>query len=258
MSNPLLAHIPDYLVMELNHACGALFEKACCKRFIYDLNMSDECMKLFLIKMLGYAIIVAGSIVKLPQVLKIFGAKSGAGISSFGVLLELMAITFNSSYSFRNKFPFSAWGESIFLAIETALIAFMVFWFEGKRLGALLFLVIYSSVTYSLNHPTMVPMTIIWYLQSTVVYLAVSGKLLQALKNYKAQHTGQLSAVSAYAIFGGSCARVLTTIKETGDTLTTVTFVCSSIANGIIAGQVLWYWSSTQKFMEKSKKKKTN
>lgn len=215
-------------------------------------------MKLFLIKLLGYGIIVAGSIVKLPQVIKIFNAKSGVGLSIFGVLLELMAITFNSTYSFRHNFPFSAWGESIFLGLETAAIVFMILWYEGRTLKAMSFLTTYSGIIFALNHPTMVPMDIIWYLQSSVVYLAVSGKLLQAIKNYKAQHTGQISAVSAWAIFGGSCARILTTIKETGDALTTLTFVCSSMANAIIAMQVLWYWKSTEKFFEKAKKKKAN
>lgn len=256
MANPILAHIPDYMVSEIHRGCAVLFEKNCCKKLINELDLSDECMKLFLIKLLGYGIIVAGSIVKLPQVVKIYSAKSGVGISTFGVLLELLAITFNSSYSFRNNFPFSAWGECIFLAIETALIAFMVFWYGGQKGKALSFILIFSSLIYTLNHPTLVPMNIVWYLQSSVVYLAVSGKLLQAFKNYKAQHTGQLSAVSALAIFAGSSARVLTTIKETGDVLTTITFICSSLANAIIAIQVLWYWKSTQKFFEKIEKRK--
>lgn len=265
MTNPLLQHVPVEVVRETTRICGALFDDMCCREFINKLSISTQtdatgfsCLNMFMIKLLGYGIILTGSIVKLPQVLKIFGAKSGVGISLFGVLLELMAITFNGSYSFRNNFPLSAWGECIALGAETAMIAYMVLWYEGKKLSALSFLLIYSGILYGLAHPTLLPKDFIWYLQSSVVYLAVSGKLMQALKNYKAQHTGQLSALSAWAIFAGSLARILTTIKETGDLLTTITFICSSCANAIIATQVLWYWKSTQKFMEKGKKKKAD
>jgi len=248
----------DYspLLLEAQRGCSLLFENTCCRRLIRSLDISDDCMKIFLVKLLGYGIILAGSIVKLPQVLKIYKAQSGVGLSSRGVFLELLAVTFNLSYSFRNKFPFSTWGECIFIALETALIFFMVLWYDGKRSAGLTFLLMYSGLLFTLTHQSIVPMNIIWYLQSTVVYLAVWGKLLQAYENYKAQHTGQLSAISAWAIFGGSCARVLTTIKETGDFLATVTFIFSSLANAVIATQVLWYWKSTQRYIEKVEKKK--
>lgn len=259
MSNPLLQHFPERAIIEANQVCTQLFEGTCCKKFIYDLDLFDEkCISIFMIKLLGYGIIIAGSIVKLPQVLKIFKAKSGTGITVYGVLLELMAITFNSCYSFRNNFPISAWGESISLAIETFLIAFLVLWYDGFKTQAISLTALYLGIVAALTHPTYVHNDIMWWLQSSVLYLAVSGKLLQAFKNYKSQHTGQISAVTAWAIFAGSFARILTTIKETGDALTTITFVSSSIANAVIAIQVLWYWESTKKFFEKGKKKKAN
>lgn len=239
--------------------CKPLFNDKCCVKWVKNLDYQDqECMKIFIAKSLGYGIVVGASLVKLPQVFKILGAKSGVGITIFGVLLELMAITFNACYSYRNNFPFSAWGEAVFLAIETALIAFLVMWFAGGKGKALTFVLLYSAVTYILTHPTIVPRDIMWYLQSTVLPLAVTGKLIQAFKNFKAQHTGQLSAVTAWAILAGSITRIFTTIQETGDLLTAVTFAFAASANAIIALQVLYYWKSTQKFMEKGKKKKAN
>lgn len=44
--------------------------------------------------------------VKLPQILKMMGAKSGEGLSFQSVLLELLAITGTMAYSIANKFPF--------------------------------------------------------------------------------------------------------------------------------------------------------
>lgn len=44
--------------------------------------------------------------VKLPQIIKLMGAKSAEGLSFNSVLLELLAITGTMVYSMSNKFPF--------------------------------------------------------------------------------------------------------------------------------------------------------
>lgn len=44
--------------------------------------------------------------VKLPQILKLMGAKSSEGLSFKSVLLELLAITGTMAYSIANNFPF--------------------------------------------------------------------------------------------------------------------------------------------------------
>lgn len=247
------------VVEQTTQVCSTLYSPVCCTKIIKNFDFDDaDCMKLVFTKSLGYGIILGASAVKLPQVLKIMSARSGAGITFVGVLLELMAITFNASYSFRNNFPISAWGEAIFLALETFMIAFLVLWYDNNKGKSISVLATYAMIVFTLIHPTLLSKEILWYLQSTVLPLAVTGKLIQALKNYKAQHTGQLSAISAFAIFAGSLARIFTTIQETGDMLTAVTFACAATANGIIALQVLYYWKSTQRFIEKGKKKKAN
>ena len=43
---------------------------------------------------------------KLPQVLKIYGARSGAGLSVGAVGLELLALGGSVAYSVRHGFPF--------------------------------------------------------------------------------------------------------------------------------------------------------
>ncbi len=49
-----------------------------------------QCIALLVSKMLGYAILLGSLIVKLPQIVKIMGAKSAKGISLSSVLLELV------------------------------------------------------------------------------------------------------------------------------------------------------------------------
>jgi mannose-P-dolichol utilization defect protein 1 len=69
-------------------------------------------------------------------------------------------------------------------------------------------------------------------------------QLIQTFTNYKNQGTGQLSAITCFMLFFGALARVFTTIQETGDGILLITFLCTSTLNGIIAGQVVWYWNS--------------
>lgn len=79
-------------------------------------------------------------------------------------------------------------------------------------------------------------------------------QLIQARTNYSNGSTGQLSAVTCFMLFFGALARIFTSIQETGDTTMIIMYICSSLANGIIVAQVLYYWNVDAKSKEKIKK----
>lgn len=252
--NISLQYLPHDAVHAIADSCSYLLSDDCCHRFAYDWDfLEPECMKHAVTKGIGYGIIVASTLVKLPQVIKILSAKSGAGISVLGTLLEALAITFNASYSMAKKFPFTAWGESLFLLLETAMIAFLVMWFDGNRGRGLLFALTHGTVLYLLMSG-LTPVHVLWALQASTLPLAVSGKLMQAYKNMKNGHTGQMSAITVWLLFLGCVARVFTSIRETGDRLVIVTFVVASIANFLQVAQIHYYWSATEKAMSLKKK----
>lgn len=152
--------------------CSQLLPGKCCHTFLDDFNFTDEqCIKTSLSKFIGMGIIIGSTLVKMPQVIKISKAKSSVGISFWGVLLELMAITFNTAYSFQRGYPFSAWGEALFILIETGIIAFLVLWYTPNRSGALAFLLSISSTIYILTFG-LTPINILWYLQACNLPLA--------------------------------------------------------------------------------------
>ena len=123
-----------------------LMTPVCFETLIVKLDFSNvACIKSAVSKTLGLGIVVGSSLVKLPQVLKIAGAGSAEGISFTSVLLELVAITFSGAYGFSNKFPFNAYGESVFLAIQTGLIALLVLSYTRGKLQALVFAALYSG-----------------------------------------------------------------------------------------------------------------
>lgn len=77
----------------------------------------------------------------------------------------------------------------------------------------------------------------------------------QAYTNYSNGNTGQLSAVTCFMLFFGSLARIFTSIQETNDTAMITMYVCSTLANGVIVVQLLYYWNVDIKSKEKIKKR---
>ncbi|KAH8248803.1 hypothetical protein KR032_003361 [Drosophila birchii] len=223
---------------------GALFlmSEKCYDNYFLEHNFLDiPCFKALLSKGLGLAIIAGSVLVKVPQVLKILNSKSGEGINIVGVVLDLLAISFHLSYNFMHGYPFSAWGDSTFLAIQTVAIAVLVLYFNGRKLQSGLFLVGYLILMYVLNSG-LTPMSALFTIQSCNIPILLVGKLSQAYTNFQAGSTGQLSAATVIMMFAGSVARIFTSIQETGDTMIIVTFVASTFANAVILGQLIYYW----------------
>ncbi|XP_051036213.1 mannose-P-dolichol utilization defect 1 protein isoform X1 [Phodopus roborovskii] len=201
------------------------------------------CLKILLSKGLGLGIVAGSLLVKLPQIFKILGAKSAEGLSLQSVMLDLVALTGTVVYSIVNSFPFSSWGEALFLTLQTITICFLVMHYRGQTVKGVAFLACYAMLLLALLSP-LTPLAVVTLLQASNVPAVVVGKLLQAATNYRNGHTGQLSAITVFMLFGGSLARIFTSVQETGDLLMAGVFVVSSFCNGLIAAQLLFYWNA--------------
>lgn len=155
--------------------------------------------------------------------------------------LDLTAITIYASYSFVKGYPFSAWGDTALLAVQTVIVGILVLFYQGLRVQALGYLLIYLGVCVALMGG-LTPVTVLWTLQGFNIPVLLAGKLTQAYTNYKNGHTGQLSAITLFMLFFGSLARIFTSIQETGDTMVIITYVASSFANTVLVAQLLYYW----------------
>ncbi|KAJ2944565.1 hypothetical protein O0L34_g3915 [Tuta absoluta] len=234
----------------------SVLSEKCYNEYFVKYNFLDEpCFKASLSKGLGIGIIAGSILVKVPQILKILNSKSAEGISFFAVCLELFAITANFAYSYVMGFPFSAWGEGTFLAIQTAIVAALVLHYGGSAGKALMFLTVYAGIVAALVSGQ-TPTDVLWSMQASNVPIIVVAKSIQVITNYKNGSTGQLSAVTCLMLFAGSIARIFTSIQETGDNIIIVTYIVSTIANGAIVLQLFWYWNVDKSSKNKNKKKK--
>lgn len=242
---------------QIEKACSLLYPNKCCHEVIALHQLESECVKTIVTKTLGYGIIFGSTLVKLPQIIKLLQAKSGSGVSLISVLLELIALTFTSSYSLASNFPLSAWGEALFLMVMTSLVAYLILQYDKSVKQANLFLVSYVAVVYLLMSG-LVPIRVLWALQVVNLPLIILGKLIQATVNYRNGHTGHLSAITVTMICAGSLTRIFTSIRETGDAIIILSYSLSSIINVVLVGQIFLYWNRTNLFIQRnlSKKKK--
>ncbi|XP_013771676.1 mannose-P-dolichol utilization defect 1 protein homolog [Limulus polyphemus] len=224
----------------------------CFDEFFVDFNFFHAfCLKLAITKGLGIGIILGSVLVKVPQIVKILKAKSAEGINLFGVLLELMGVAASAAYCLANGYPFSSWGETFFLVIETAAIAFLILFYNQKKEGAYSFLIVFTTLCYILGSG-FTPINILSFLQLASVPVVISGKLVQVVENYKNGHTGQLSAITVSLLFLGSSARIFTSIQETGDWLIIFNYISAAVVNFFLVFQMVLYWNVVPQKLKKS------
>lgn len=221
-----------------------LLPEPCFEELLLRLNLLHvPCLKILLSKGLGYGIVAGSVMVKLPQVLKLLGARSGAGLSLGAVGLELAALGGTVAYSWARGFPFSAWGEALFLLLQTLTIGFLILHYGGRTGQGVLLVAVYLTLLGALVSP-LAPPGLVTLLQAGSLPAVMGGRLLQAATNYRQGHTGQLSALTAFLLLGGALARIFTSLQETGDSLLVLTFAASAACNALLVGQLLYYWGA--------------
>ncbi|KRY38905.1 mannose-P-dolichol utilization defect 1 protein [Trichinella spiralis] len=174
-----------------------------------------ECVSLVCSRLLGVGIVAGASLVKVPQILNIVFARSGAGVSVFSQLLELLCYTAAVAYMLGANHFFC-------LCRLSSLYGFCCYHvYNGS---------VWENVLDSVQMMTIVIMFI--------------ARATQAFDNYIHKSTGQLSAVTYILLFLGSLARIFTSIKETGDNMIIAQYMMSTLMNLFICLQIQLYWGN--------------
>ncbi|XP_028400567.1 mannose-P-dolichol utilization defect 1 protein homolog [Dendronephthya gigantea] len=218
-----------------------LITRECHDKFFLDYNFFDvPCLKLVISKGLGYGVVVGSAMVKVPQIVKILKARSTEGLNILSFYAELLAYTLTLAYNLEKGFPFSTWGETSFMSIQTVIIIMLCYYYNGVITGAILFPIAYSVFVYTLTCGV-VPVDIHTKLQFVVMPIVSFSKCLQIYENLRNGHTGQLSGLMVFLLFGGCIARVFTTYHETGDMILLANFLLALVLNGILLFQIAYY-----------------
>jgi mannose-P-dolichol utilization defect protein 1 len=186
----------------------SLLGDQCYTKLILNVDLAhQECLKLAVSKGLGIGIIAASSVVKVPQIIKLSRSQSAEGLSFLSYLLETIAYTISLAYNVRSNFPFSTFGETVFIVVQNVVITFMILKYSKREGAAFIFLGTLLAIVPALFIKDLVPMEILSYLQAGAGALGVAAKVPQIATVFSEGTTGQLSAFAVCNPHLSACER---------------------------------------------------
>ncbi|RAH74173.1 putative monosaccharide-P-dolichol utilization protein [Aspergillus aculeatinus CBS 121060] len=251
---PIVSAVPE----PVHDAIISLIGQSCHNALVVDLDISKDpaCTSLAISKALGIAIVGASAIVKVPQILKLINSRSSAGVSFVSYALETASLLITLSYSVRNNFPFSTFGESALIAVQDVVVGVLVLVFAGRSAAAAAFVAVVAASVYTLLFDqTLVDAKTMSLLQAGAGALGVASKAPQIFTIWSEGGTGQLSAFAVFNYLAGSLSRIFTTLQEVDDKLILYGFIAGFSLNLILAAQMLYYWNSPAKSQVKKQAK---
>ncbi|KAF5863644.1 Mannose-P-dolichol utilization defect 1 protein [Aspergillus alliaceus] len=253
---PYLRPIVSSLPQPVHDTVVSLIGSSCHNALLLDLNVIKDpaCTSLAISKVLGIAIVGASAIVKVPQILKLIGSRSSAGVSFVSYALETASLLITLSYSVRNQFPFSTFGETALIAVQDVVVGVLVLTFADRPTAAAAFIAVVAASVYALLFDqTLVDAHTMSLLQAGAGALGVASKLPQIVTIWREGGTGQLSAFAVFNYLAGSLSRIFTTLQEVDDKLILYGFIAGFSLNLILAAQMLYYWKTPTKAKKQKK-----
>ncbi|KAL8730875.1 MAG: hypothetical protein Q9166_003802 [cf. Caloplaca sp. 2 TL-2023] len=245
---PYLLPITHNLPTPLVHLGHTLLTPSCYNQLLLRLDLRGPCLSLAISKSLGLGIITLSSIVKVPQILKLISSQSAQGVSFLSYALETLSYIVTLIYSVRQGFPFTAYGETAFVAIQNTIVCALVllFGYEGVKGQGLAsaFVGVVAAGVYALQDSGIVDMEILGWMQAGAGTLGVASKVPQIVVNWRQGGTGVLSAFTVFTYLAGSLSRIFTTLQEVDDKMILYGFIAGFALNAVLASQMVYYWQS--------------
>ncbi|KAF8820219.1 PQ loop repeat-containing protein [Cardiosporidium cionae] len=221
-----------------------------CWHQIVAMTFSGVCLSMLFNLFLNTGVMVASAFVKLPQILKIFLARSVTGIAEPTYYLEVAYTFIYVGYNVSRGNAFGVWGESAFVAVQNVTLL-MLFWSFSKpdqskipysrRVSFVSALIVFCYIVKR----QLVPPIIIPLLGILPIPLSISSILPQIIKNFKQGHTGQISLVTITIQLMGNIVRIYTSKVQANDLLLMTYFCFGATLKGILFSQVCLYQKAT-------------
>ncbi|OWZ08290.1 Mannose-P-dolichol utilization defect 1 protein [Phytophthora megakarya] len=234
-----------------------LFTPKCFEAFATHHDFANvDCIKAVVSKALSYAIITGSLILKLPQILKILGAKDVTGLTPSAFYMEVVLYLSSTIYNVLRGYPLSTWAENLVILAQNIILVLLLWAFYtpkipvSSRFGLV---VVFAALAVGMFS---IPDEYQWLLASAGIPVSIVARIPQILSNFKQGHTGQLALVTLVLNFAGSIARAFTTMQETGDPVQVAGFGVATLLNGTLVLQVLLFWGATNKALAQASKKK--
>ncbi|KAF4346070.1 mannose-P-dolichol utilization defect 1 protein homolog 2 [Cannabis sativa] len=215
-----------------------------------------DCLLPLISKLIGYALVAASTTVKLPQIMKILKNGSVRGLSVVSFELEVVGYTIALAYCFNKGLPFSAYGELAFLLIQAIILVAVIYYFS-QPLGlttwirALLYCAVAPTILAGQIDPVLFEAL---YASQHAIFLC--ARIPQIWKNFSSKSTGELSFLTCLMNFGGSIARVFTSLQENAPQSVVLGSVIGMATNGTLLSQIILYKKPEEAIKQQQQKKR--
>jgi mannose-P-dolichol utilization defect protein 1 len=219
---------------------------------VTNFDLEKACLGLLFSKFVGYGIVAASFMLKVPQIQKILSKKSVEGISLSTFYLETLACTMNGAYGVHRSMPISTYGEQLVVSVQ-CFIQMFLYWVFGS-VSALHKITVFSAIMFLWMLPLYgellpAPFTVVlpeafWaYIQIYNIIMVCFTKSTQIKENYSNGSTGNLSFITNFLQFAGCVTRIITTLTELNDPGLLANYGISTVLNGLIILQFWLYWT---------------
>lgn len=105
-----------------------------CVTDLSKINITGDCVKLVIAKVLGVGIIAGSFSYKVPQIIKVARAKSGKGVTLFSTYTETIIFINMTLFGIHKNFPFTAYGEAITILVQNVILLILLWNYHPKGL----------------------------------------------------------------------------------------------------------------------------
>lgn len=198
---------------------------------------------------LGWLLIAACAVMKVPQITNILKAKSGEGVSLSSFTIEIFLYAISFCYCFQSEYPLSTYIENCLLMIQNIIIILLTLYY-AKRIfdkKVIIISLIFVGFHFFLLIPYC-PAVLLGFLQSCTTPMFLICKIPQIYQNWKMKDTGSLSLLMNIGLMCGNLIRVFTSFVEIGNDWMLISgFFVNALLNLVIILQIIFYEKKEEK-----------
>ena len=159
--------------------------------------------------------------------------------------METGAYLIGFSYGYTHGYHFSIYAESGLLAIQNAIIIFLVIYYDKRWTLENLTVTLVSLTFITTSYFQLVPHFLLSLLLSLTLPLSAISKLAQISTIYQIKSKGNVSVLTWSLATYGCLARLYTVYVEVGDMQILFNFLVSFILNTGVVIACLYYGSTS-------------
>jgi len=197
---------------------------------------SENVLQVALSKAFGYSLMTGSFMLEVPQIVKIWAAKSAKGISAASRYWAVPMYSSSVVYHILEKYPFSCYGENLVILLQNFAIVGLLWYYNRTPVKEV------AGVTGAFVAMTALQFQLPPGLRPALIYANIPCMLgayvPQIVENHRAGNTGQLAILPAALKCVGCAMRVFTTLTQIGmDIALLANFILSLVLNAILVFQ---------------------